>query len=796
MARLPEALPDPIGGTRGPIIGVQPTDFGLDQLAGNVSAFAEHREKTDKLVVQPRLLNLQKDNETAFATDAAGYTSDQPPGFADAQISKARERAAAAVADPSLSRGERQALMEAANNETARVGQQAIAREADVRSKPVAELAAAREATEVAGFKTMWLGQWGGPVQALTDGYDGSTPGYYADVAKTIDGATADVLAAVPDRLKGRVQAELLAESVAQKAKAAGTEQLGADRFALKGVQDNASAQINGISSNPNTHDAVVAGLPGLVDGAPPGLRKGLLRELEGQAAEARIDGLVAHGQADLAHQELNVEGRYDAVLDPKAKERLDAKIAMEQRFHAPRTYDEAMAAQQVEQQMGAELFALTTTGQSTGQVDYGAMAKFLSPTQRAEYETKATTARQTYAAAGPVHDMASPALNAIMAQPPPDPTEPGYGGKLIAWQAQQQAAQLEQKARLDGAARVFTAQPHPKGAAAVGAGQAQDQAATLQQNLQAFLTAAPGSVARKQAGGHLAGLSLGSQYRLGIDPAARGVVPQTTIDALAASVSNAPPEGRAAAMMNVAQTIADLPAAFRMPDGTTAAPQAMMLQALQKAHLTPMQISAIADFGSNATQMGRFATVVDAGKGAEDLADAVKTNLRQQVVTKLQPWLATLAPMPGGEDMTRARIDRTVLMAKWHIDHEKMKPGRGGGGGEASDLTAGYRFSDGWRMPVAAAGAQVSVAAPSDFSHGGPTTSTSTRDGLSAARMGSARMLSDLTSGDAANLYPARGPGADQRRAYAAQVQHNAHWVTTADDTGLQLMVPQPDYT
>ena len=177
-------------------------------------------------------------------------------------------------------------------------------------------------------------------------------------------------------------------------------------------------------------------------------------------------------------------------------------------------------------------------------------------------------------------------------------------------YQALQEAGRAEQTARLDGATRVFTVQAKPKGASAAGAGQAQDTGAALQAQLQTFMQAPSLSPQESAAGRRLAGMSLMAQYQLGIDPAARGVVPQATAEWLVASVNNAPPESKGKAMGELAAKIAALPRALTMPNGTLVAPQAMLLQQLRKAHLTPID-AALRQVGGQLKFLGLVAAVL-----------------------------------------------------------------------------------------------------------------------------------------------------------------------------------------
>jgi hypothetical protein len=798
LAQIPDSLPlAEVSGARPSTAVAGPTDFGLTQAGSTLEGVAGMDKRADELAIraqakldrqaaEPALLALQNANEDAFAADAAAYNGE--PGFAADQIAKAKARAAAAVGNPDLAPGVKAELTQMAQNETTRIGQAAITHEAKVRAQPIADQRAAQDQVQLNGGLTTFFSAYAPAKQTLLDNYDGSTHGLAGDVAAAFDQAAAAAVSATPPQLQGKLQAHLAALRTEEYAQAAVTEARRADAYVLKNSQDQAYSLINTISSNPLAYDTVVTtGLPAIVEALPKGLKKDALVEFTGQAAVARVKGLVDQGNANQAAAELNA-GRYDAFLKPPVKEELLAQVDAAQRSHGPKSFDEWMAARDLEDRANAETYARMTTGRSTGQVSLDELAAKLSPSRAAEIATQWQAADKAYAVAGAAHDMPAGQLQAAAAAAPPDPAEPDYATKVAAWQTGQQAAAAELKARQNPGAWAYTIAPKPKGAAAAGAGQAQDRGAVLQQTWTDYLAAVPGD-ARAHQGGLLASRSLGVQAAAGIPAAAWQLVPQAQAAQLASTVVNAAPEQKLAALSSLAHLIHDLPAAFTMPDGSTAAPRAILARQLLAAHMTPGEVAAMADFvdqdgNPDNARLGRYVAALNDPTLKTPLPGGQAANLKAEVTAALKPFLDTAAPQAGEIGLAQARIDRTMLVARSLMAHQGINPAAAARTA-AQDLTAGYRFVDTWRMPLAAA-------------QGTVVDLTGLHDNAHLAQVGAGKLLAGLLANDGANLYAAAGQGGpdSRRKAYAQQVSGAGRWVTTGDETGLALAVPKPDGT
>lgn len=781
MAKLPLAIEqDAPQGERPSTDTVAPTDLGLNRqdLAPVAAAF----EARDRKAAEPALLKLQGDNETAYAADAAAYTGAQP-GFAADQIAKAQARAVAASHDPSLSGGVRHQLQQLTTAEVARVGEQAIAHEAQVRAQPIADAVAAQKNVQLNNGLTGFLTSYAPAKQQVLDSFDGSTSDLDKTIAAKFDASAATALAATPDALKPALQNHLAAMRTQEVAGALEIQGKTHDDYILKNTNDQASAQINAISSSPLAYDNVVAnGLPSVVANLPAKLQAKALREYTGEAATARIKALIDQDNPKQARAELN-DGRYDQFLDPKAKEALETAADSALRRTGPQSFEQYVAAGQLKQRAEAETFARLSTGQSTGQVNLDQVAAALGPAEAARYQQAWQAADRTFATVGHVRSMSNAQVAATAAAAEPRPTEPDYANKVVQWQVASSAAAAEMKARAEPGTWAWT--PSGKGRAGLaGVGAAQDSAAQLHQ-LWSDTVSATGSD-RTQVGARYAGTMISTQMVAGTPLEQVQILPQAQAASLAANVINAPPAQKLQAMQSLAALMGKLPVAYHISDGggATVTPRAILARQLAAAHLSPVELSAITDYGDDPAKLGRVVAALNDPSAKKALPDGDEKRLQAGVRAGMASYLKTVAPLPDDNALNQARLDRTALVARGLVLHQGMSPSAAVQTA-AQDAIGAYRFVDTWRMPQALAGGRA-VSANGNVS-----------DGAGLVRSGAAKVLATLLSDRGANLYAPvgqRGGPDDRRRLFASQISMSGRWVTTPDDTGLMLMVPHGD--
>ena len=796
MAEIPSSIDlAPVQGQMPSTDAVRPTDFGLERAGQEAAGVADmafrarlQQERAqavaDRKAVEPDVLAFQAANADQFAADRAAWNG-QTPGFALDQIGKARSRAQDMATNPNYTPGQRSEFTQLTQAATTNFGQAAIDHERQVLTQSAVD----QQEVQVNGALAGFYQSFAPAKQQLHDNYDGSQPGLTQNTIAAFDTAAQGAIQAAPEAMRPRLQVKLASMRVEELAQAATTEQHGQDSYVLNNTTAQADALVNTVTSNPLAYDGVVRdGLPALVAALPAGLdKKNALREFTGLAAQARVEGLIRQDKAGQAVSELN-DGRYDAVLDPKVKEGLEARASAANEASGPSAVTRALQADQLQNAMNADLVAARTTGRSTGSVDLDAAAKIVGAPFVARYQENLKGAFQAYAAAGAVRDKPTADVQALAHTPMPDPSDPAYADKLAQWSTETQVAQEELKARSQPGAYIWAT--NTKGAPTRGAGAAaisndQDRGAMAQGQWQAYQAAAPADKAA--AGATYANTMLGAQAHLGIPASARQILPQDQVSAMAAGVINAAPEQKLNAIQALASTLNGLPASVALADGSTAAPRQILAQQLLAAHMSPMEVSALADYGADPAKLGRFVAALNDPTLKKPLDKADSQNLTAGVKSALQPYLNSALPMPGNEALAQARQDRTILIARELMASQGLSAAKAAQVA-AGDMTAGYKYVDTWRMPNAAVQAESYAVGP-----------ITTQDGASVVRGGAARLLTTLTANKGSNLYaPATlDPNPDlARQKYATAISNSGRWVTRPDDSGLTLMLPHGDGT
>lgn len=796
MARLPDVQPDPVQGAETSLATVQPTDFGLDRVGAELGQTAQLAQRAsllgvrvqaqkDSVSAQPYLDQLKNANQDRLATEGAAYTG--APGFAADQIVKSHAAVQKVLDDnPDMTPGVRSEFQRQAQAETQRVADAAISHEAAVQAKPIAEAVANQQNAQVgsalanASAITM---------PAVEGAFLNHVPGgtdLVANVGEIYkDPRLADIRATLPANLQPAFDAAMQGQQQKDMAGALSHTVASAEQGAQTAVATSIATLANTVYTAPTGYPKAVAQLPQLVSSLPLSQQAAALRDGQAQLATSRIKGLITAGQTATAKSELEA-GTYDAFLTPQERDSLGAAADAAARDHAPRTLDQAVAQQQVAQSADEAVYTALTTGKLPAGQDLDAMANAIAASNGfeagAQFKVKATNALRAFAAVGPIKGMPMADVAALAHAAPPSPDDPDYAAKLPIWQIQQQAAAVELQQRQDPGAWAFASNGKGASKGAPAASLSQDRGAALQGMWANVLQSG-----NPTQGGQYAGAMLGAQRVAGIPLAARQIVPQAEAAKLAATVINAQPEARAHAMAELARTFNALPASYQQADGTVISPQAILGRQLLAAHMTPMELSAIVDFGADPAKLGRFtAALNDTTLGRSLPSHVQQVLLTAQVHSALAPFLASVAPLPGAGALAQARIDRTILVARELMQTQHMSTAAAAATA-AADLTGGYQYVDGWRIPNGVAGG-LSV------SFGAGIT-----NGAGLARTGAANLMGALLQNNGENLYAPSGVAANADQApapYPNQVSHNAKWVTTPDDAGLALMIPHPDGT
>jgi hypothetical protein len=776
MAQVPSVPLDPVQGANLPADGPRPTDFGLGQAASEAQRVAQMSRRTGLLqiraqaaqdrqaaVTSPQFQSFVEADDGRFAAEAGAWNGQ--PGFAADQTAKTKAALAAATQAYAASGASPGQV-----SEFGALGLSAVARRgaaaSDYEQRQLMSQAQDVQTATLNGYKTQGIAAQGAAVQKLYDGYDGSTPTLVPQVSQAFDGAWAPVIASAPDNLKPRLQLEasaMKAEAIAQA-----TSHQGEMQRAYVATQGSTAATtlINSIYSNPSAYDTATAQFPQIAATLPAEIRARASQEWGAAAAQARISGLIDRREYPQALAELD-DGRYDQVLKPEEKGALQARALAENRAHGPEGIAIATASAAAEARLQADIEARARTGRgilAPGQVDADVAAGILTADQAGRYQYVAQRADQAFAAAGPVYGMSNAQLAAAAAAPRPDPAD--VAG-TEAYEARQQAVAAEQKARTSPGAWAWNNQGQQLGGQPLGA--------ALQAKWQAATQGGPG-----QAGAmaDYAGTMLGVQHQAGIAPGQMQIVPQAQAAQIAAAVTTAAPDKKAEALQTIARLALAVPAQIAAPDGTAVSARALFGRQLEKAGLTPIEVSAIADFGAEPAKLGRLVAALNDTTLKEPLKRG--DPLPAQVRAQLAPFLAS---DPQGASLAEGRIQRTVLVAR-ELEKGGM-PSQVAAETAARDLTGDYQFRGGWRMPAALAQQSSS---PIPF-----------ETGIQIADEGSHVLLAQLTANGGAGLYAPStiaGGVAERQQIYASQIARSGAWKTLPDDSGLYLATPKADGT
>ena len=783
MARITDELnlvaPE---GASTPPDAVRPTDFGMEGASQSlgVAETAQHRAESlqiraqaaaDQKAVAPDITNYVNATKEDAAQLKAGYQAGQG-GLAQVVNQIAGDRAARFAANPNYTPGQRSEFQNAAARLQQQFAEDAGTHQAAVDAAPAAQAAANLAAQPINDALVAHAQDFEPQADAIRKAHAAGDPDLVPATLAAYDAATAKAVAAAPPAAQPFITAKLQAQRAVVAANTLNYGIETADHQTMVNIGRQSSDLVNTVTETPTAYDNAVASLaPSIIAGTPKAAQDAVGHDLYAQLAQARIKGLIAHGQPGQAQAEIKA-GNYNKVLDSGTLEGLSAETDAAVRGNAPMSVDQAVAQDQQRVKNNANLNSLLTTGQETNGASVDQAAATLSQSEAATYAQARTIALQQFSAVGSVRAMNGQQLAALRATPPPAASDPDYAPHLMAWQAQQQAAAAEQQARTaDPAAWAFDASnkaPATKGMAAVGTGAAQTRGDALQQAWQGVLSPTDGS--GKAAGNLMAGWTLGAQYAAGVPSTARTIVPQTYAASVAAGVTSAPPEGRLQALGNVAAIMGRLPNSITLPDGSQANPRAMFGAQLLKAGLNPAEYSALVDFGGDATgaKLGRVVAAENvAGQKPLDKNDAVA--LKAAVTTQLTPWLTQVAAMPGNNELYQARIDRTALVAHGLMVTQGLSVGAAAKAASA-DLIGGQVNMGTYSVPQAQA---------------------ASGDDQTLIRKGTGLLQAALTSNNGQFL--ARS-SPDGQGLNAAKIQQTASWRTLPDGSGLVLMVPKTD--
>lgn len=780
MARLPDQiqLDAPVGAKPSGDVA-PPTDYGLDRAAADLDSWARAREQNDQLAARQQaqkddvaaakaLEGVQQSIEPAFREAATTYDG-RTPGFARAQIAAFDQAIQPALDNNQLPPGVQAQLRRRVDAYRTGFGQRAIDAEAAKRAGVAAEAQQAKDGGDMAAALNTFNADFYKKYQGRVDAYDGTDPDFTknvdADFAAAADAAVKAAPAGVQDALKNRLNAKRV-EIYATAMEAADH---GHDAVVANNVKMHGAAIVNGVVSNPTLYDSAKNDLEAVVQTLPAGLRTAARQEMMGQAAEARVEGLMAQGDFTSALAELK-GGKYDQVLTPEHKEQLLRRV--DDASHRG-TLQDWIGREDLHDLMQSNVQSILETGQPVqGAPSPEEVNTKLGPEAAAVYQHTVVQANQMRGAVDGFPGMTAAQINARVAALKPQAGDPAFAGKQKAYEAALQQAGAEMEARAKDPAQ---------------------WAITRSQDVRAAYADFEGATdprARAQAAAAYGVKALAAQEAAGVPSSARRVLPREEAAAVVKSLQSADPNQKTQALDGVVA----LRRAFLAPAGSTPAivsdasgRAGRVLGELIEAGAKPADVAAVIDLGSDPVRMAQYVRAATAPEAQIKLRERQAKELDRldrSIRTEIAPYIQSKAPVTPDQTLQNGRIDMVRQIA-YAMLGEGQSP-EDAGKHAAQVLTAPYMFDGtGWRLPKAAAEAQ---------GRGW----LETRSPVTIARAGANQALQDLADGGgqgfAAGIDDPRLTE-DQRRAlYADKVTSNGRWVTTADDRGLALMYPRPD--
>lgn len=752
MARLPEIGLQPRQGADPSTAVVRPTDFGLGAVAQDAQAWAAEREQSDRLAedvtaaeddryAEGVVQAFSQTFEPTFAGQGAEWTG---PGFS---------RAALATYDVSESpvrrgdgeqrtAGQQAAVERRLDAYRTATGQRAISFEANLNEARLRDQRTAVETANVNRATTGFLQSIAEPLAAL----DPTSGTYEADVARIYDGALPAALEAVPEHLRPSLQVRLEGERMNRLSQAYDVSQRAHQAVLEAAFQTSSGQLVNAVLTSPQLFEGVEPQVEALVQTAPAAERPGLRRELMGQLAEARIQGLYNMGETDQALEELN-SGQYDAVLELSVKARL---LGEGERASRGSIVEQLAVQDWIE----SDLASVAETGQGAGDgYSLEDVERILGPEAAARYARQRREAETLGQAFAGWDGMTTAEIADQVEAMAPVPGSATYAQDQERYEiAMRRFEQVSDQRREDPGGWAQTSDPAVGGLfeAITGEGRTDAQ--------------------RRDAARTFALASLERQREAGVPAADQRLLATGQAEDIVAAYAGAADRGEGLAQLG------GFLSAFQPRAGADARErsaargrQSMIMRELIVAGADPGDVAAAALLGRDPVAMGLY---VRSRSDPPNLDDRQRRAVRAQVTEAMAPLI---------ESRTGQAPPRWMQLAEQAMVVRMAEAARAGGESpEAAAraatraLTGGYVFRgrDSIRIPV------------SRQSDGGRIT-----EGATAA-------LRAYGQNDGERFYtpPDRGDGlnADQRReAYADHVMSRGRWVTLPDDAGLVLMAP-----
>lgn len=602
----------------------------------------------------------------------------------------------------------------------------------------------------------------------VLDGYDGSTPGLADNALAVLDEEIARAVEDAPETTREALALQLAALRGDEWMSLQTVEGRAREVHDATTATRAADTLVAAVVSDPTQYEAAVRDAQALGGEMPVVLQRQLIEETTRAITVARFEGQLTAGGWAAAIEELE-SGAFDGALGAAAKASL-LDTAGRHRTAAgfdPVSVQRELAAQSLEERVRSETASLASTGQSTG-LTAAEIERVGGPVAAAAFTRQAANARLVHSVTRGLAALPPAEQNARLESLRPRGGEPDFAERQAAYELATQT--------LTTARTLQATDP----ALAV---QSSEESAAL---WRAYAGERTPAAARTWARD-----TLRRQAAMGVPPGQRRILPVAEARRVAGSVRSATGPD----MLTSLQAASALVGQFGGDEGA-------VLTELTRAGLDPADAAIIGQAGDNPVALQDYARA--RARGNVGLTPTVRRDVRGEVVDRLGPLVATWAPLPGGQAGADALVTGITTVASAHVA-DGMTPRQAAETATQTYLSS-YRFHEGWRMPARLGGGNRPVAQPSPAermgnqirAQGGVNpigrTAMAPPEALS---LGAFRTVTDVVGRNGAGLYAAgQEPHLtdEQKRARMAdRVATSGRWISTLDDGGLMLVVPDP---
>lgn len=586
--------------------------------------------------------------------------------------------------------------------------------------------------------------------KAAFDGWDGHTPGITNEIMAILDEDQAAAIATAPPETREHMMLLLGAQRGDEWLRLQSLEEAARETHVANRTLRIAGNLVTGVMASPESYDAADRSALQLGEGLPVRLGEKLVADTRRDLAVARFGGLLAGGNWQTVLTELD-SGAWDEKLGEAKVEVLAAAQQARARAEAEAaSVQRELAVDAIEDQVSAELVSLERTGVSTG-LTIEQVTETAGPLAGQRYARQVALSREVYATTRGLLALPPDEQLARVESLRPAPGAADYDDKLAAFErAAASLTEIRTRQAVDPAQAIQAA---PEAAA----------------NWRRFIT-----TPNRETAALWAIDAFRRQAAMGVPQSGMRVLPAEFGQRIAARVKNAEGTDTLPAL----QEAAELVSAFGTSEGR-------ILTELTRHGLDPRDAAMIGMAGENPVALAAYARA--RARGNVGLTAPVRRSVREAVVSRLGPLLETWAPRPGGLAGSDAFVSGVQTVAD-ALAADGRSPAEAAREATQTYLNA-YRFEDGWRIPRGLGEGD----RPMMRSY--PLGDTVNRPATIVIRHGARRTIEDLAA--AGDLEPTGGPHlteAQRRQRAIDTVLHAGRWVTSMDDSGLTLVIPDAE--